>query len=726
MSNDLFQEAYDYLIIGDYSKASVLYEKAISIDPISRTNYWYLGLSLLLSGQEMEAQFTWGMITAEEDADETENLAKELCQILNQEAERQENIKEYATAWLIRQHMREIMPQDFDNLVQIIYLELNLNTLSQDSLNQLGIIELLQQEPNSLIQEGAVLQLVQNLLNSKLEYNLVLEAIYSCIPHIRHNPKDYINLLLPIAGKLSQNSHPIAQEILETCLDIDPDNMITLGYLVDAYIYTENYSKSINLIKKYTTKSESLLQKITVYFLLVLSLMSAGTDWEDSEVAFNQYVSHLLQQAQQSPDFLTIYLCKGIVLATYFNDNPRDNRKTQNQLFNICQNNQRRVNSTLLNTHNSRDSELKRIGYLSTSLRSHSVGWLARWLFKYHNRSRFQIYGYFPQYYESDAQQLWFDNHVDQAYRAGIECVGTLPDFAEQIYRDQIDILVDLDSLTSSTCCEIVALKPAPLQLTWLGLDASGIPAIDYFIADKYVLPDNAQEYYSEKIWRLPNSYIAVDGFEVGVPTLQRHHLNIPNDATIFLTAQKGYKRHPDTIRLQMKIIKSVPNSYFLIKGIADQQSTQNFFLEIAEQEGVSGNRLRFLKMNGTEAEHRANLAIADVILDTYPYNGATTTMETLWMCIPLVTRVGEQFAARNSYTMMLNAGITEGIAWSDQEYIDWGIRLGTDEALRKQVFWKLKESRKTSPLWNAKQFTKDMESAYEEMWKIYLQSLAN
>ncbi|WP_055076691.1 O-linked N-acetylglucosamine transferase, SPINDLY family protein [Pseudanabaena sp. 'Roaring Creek'] len=720
MSNNVFQQAYEYLLIGEYSKASLLYEEAISEDPDSRENYWYLGLSMLLNGQELEAQLTWGMVTADRDLDEVEILGQELCQILHQEAERLDNTKEYAKAWLIRQHMREIAPQDFDNLVQIVYLELNLNDFSQDSLNQLNILELLQQEPNPSIQEGSVLQLVQNLLNSKLEYTSVLNVVYSCIPHIIHNPKEYIDLLLPIAGKLSQNSHPVAQEILETCLDLDPNNMITLGYLVDAYIYSGNYSKSVDLIQDYTTKTDNLLQKITIYFLLVLSLMSAGKSWKEAETAFNHYVSYLLQQAQQAPEVLTIYLCRGMAFAAYFNDNPRDNRKTQNQLFRICQNNQRKDSHIIEYSHH-RDSALKRIGYLSTSLRSHSVGWLARWLFKYHDRSRFQIYGYFPQYYQGDSQQLWFDKHVDRSYRAGIECVGTLSDFVEQIYRDRIDILIDLDSLTSSTCCEIVSLKPAPLQVTWLGLDASGIPAMDYFIADKYVLPENAQEYYSEKIWRLPNSYIAVDGFEIGVPSLQRHHLNIPNDATIFLTTQKGYKRHSDTIVLQMKIIKAVPNSYFLIKGIAEEQSTQNLFLTIAEQEGVSPDRLRFLKMTGTEVEHRANLAIADVVLDTYPYNGATTTMETLWMCIPLVTRVGEQFASRNSYTMMMNAGITEGIAWTDEEYVEWGIRLGADESLRKEVFWKLKESRKISPLWNAKQFAMEMELAYEKMWEIYL-----
>jgi predicted O-linked N-acetylglucosamine transferase (SPINDLY family) len=265
-------------------------------------------------------------------------------------------------------------------------------------------------------------------------------------------------------------------------------------------------------------------------------------------------------------------------------------------------------------------------------------------------------------------------------------------------------------------------LKPAPIQATWLGWDASGIPTVDYFIADPYVLPEKAQEYYAEKIWRLPQTYIAVDGFEVAVPTLRRDQLDIESDAVVYLSGQTGYKRNADTVRLQMKILKEVPNSYFLIKGKADQESIKNFFIQMAEEEGVDGDRLRFLPLVLSEAMHRANLGIADVVLDTYPYNGATTTLETLWMCIPLVTRVGEQFAARNSYTMMMNAGITEGIAWSDEEYIEWGVRLGKDAALRQQISWRLRQSRQTAPLWNAQQFTREMEKAYEQMWARYLE----
>jgi predicted O-linked N-acetylglucosamine transferase (SPINDLY family) len=120
---------------------------------------------------------------------------------------------------------------------------------------------------------------------------------------------------------------------------------------------------------------------------------------------------------------------------------------------------------------------------------------------------------------------------------------------------------------------------------------------------------------------------------------------------------------------------------------------------------------------------HRANLGIADVVLDTFPYNGATTTLETLWMGIPLVTRVGTQFAARNSYAFLMNAGVTEGIAWSAEEYVKWGIRFGTDQNLRLDVAWKLRQSRRTSALWNTKQFAREMEQAYEKMWLDYTEA---
>ncbi|RMH70829.1 MAG: O-linked N-acetylglucosamine transferase, SPINDLY family protein, partial [Cyanobacteria bacterium J007] len=338
---------------------------------------------------------------------------------------------------------------------------------------------------------------------------------------------------------------------------------------------------------------------------------------------------------------------------------------------------------------------------------------------QHHRRNSFEIHGYLISQDFSHPLTQWYVDNIEYVHHVA----GNNTDIAEIIYNSDIDILVDLDSLTLDLSCEVMALKPAPIQVTWLGWDASGLPTIDYFIADPYVLPDSAQEYYREKIWRLPETYIAVDGFEVAVPTLRREHLNIPNDAVIYFSGQKGYKRHPHTARMQLKILKKVENSYLLIKGFADEESVQEFFIKLAREEGVEPKRLKFLPKSPTEAIHRANLGIADVVLDTYPYNGATTTLETLWMGVPLVTRVGEQFAARNSYTMMVNAGITEGIAWTDEEYVEWGVKLGKDPSLRQDISWRLLRSRQTAPLWNAEKFTRQMEQAYEQMWEIYLQS---
>jgi predicted O-linked N-acetylglucosamine transferase (SPINDLY family) len=361
-----------------------------------------------------------------------------------------------------------------------------------------------------------------------------------------------------------------------------------------------------------------------------------------------------------------------------------------------------------------------KLGYIGHTFRVHSVGFLCRWLLHHHNREEFEIFIYFINQPEDYITQTWFRNQDNKVHSFG----RNVNNIVTQIEKDEIDILIDLDSLTHNITALVLALKPAPIQVTWLGLDASGIPAMDYFIADPYVLPDNAQDYYTQKIWRLPNTYLGIDGFEIGVPTLRRENLDISSEAVIFLNVQNTLKRNPLAIHLQMKVLKAVNNSYLLLKGSGEEEFVKQLFTTIAEEEGVDPSRLKFLKKDATEAIHRANLQIADVVLDTYPYNGATTTLEVLWMGIPLVTRVGEQFAARNSYTFMMNAGINEGIAWTDEEYVEWGIKLGTDENLRQQISLKLKKSRQTSPLWKGKEFTKEMEKAYQQMWQKYLDSL--
>ncbi len=729
----LQMDAKQHLIQDNYMQATSLYEKAIAADSDVKSNYWYLGLILLLQGQDVEAQTTWFMSMMDGEPEQAELWNLELVQVLQIEAERREDLDENSIAWKIRQQIKEIFPVDINNLLRLAHLAIKLETYAEEKLNELGIITILQLEPRVEVNFNLLMQVLRSILNYAPLQDSSIELVEACLPHIQDNTQVFLNTLLPPAVEIaySQRQPGIAVRICELYLRLDAENTECLGNLCGFYQNAGEYDKGIETAKLFYSLLKELPDKVFANRQILRGLMSAGGHWQEACSLSQRQDSLLLSLVNQKPVQLdqiqVLRLFNANFFAPYFEDKPIKNRKIQNQIGQICQLNNENYAQQHVKQYRQGHLERKKInasikplkiGYLSYCLKNHSVGWLARWIFQHHDHEKFQIHGYFINNSGYDALNEWYINKVDKAYRS-----NNVFAMAEQIYQDKIDILIDLDSITIDTTCEIIALKPAPIQATWLGWDASGIPAVDYFIADPYVLPESAQEYYSEKIWRLPQTYIAVDGFEVSVPTIRREQLDIPTDAVVYLCAQRGFKRHPDMARLQLRILKEVPNSYFLIKGTADEESITRFFHQLAAEEGVDCNRLRFLPDVPLEAIHRANLGIADVVLDTYPYNGATTTMETLWMCIPLVTRVGEQFAARNSYTMMMNAGITEGIAWNDEEYVEWGVRLGKDAALRQQISWRLRQSRQTAPLWNAKQFTREMEKAYQQMWAKYLET---
>lgn len=724
------EQAHQYLVQGQYSKAASLYEQAIATEPEVQSHYWHLGLLLLLQGQELEAQTTWMLAIAESEPEQVELWTAELIQVLQTEAQRREAIADYAVAWLIRQHLREICPSDINNLLQTIHLSIKLERFTGDELTEWGVVELL--APITDLDFQLLLQVLQNVLDAAPLHPASLQLAAACLPYFP-NPQACFNILLPASIKIGYvlKQYELAASFVELYFRLGAENIEALQQLTDFYQHATDYAKGIETAKLCYSRSQTLPDKIYGIHLVLRGLLSAGGYWQEVVVACQQLESLTLSLIEAQPIPLPESQNQRLLVPFFsplhVEDAPTRIRLLLNQVAQLFQTNiqfhapeQTRCYQRRLNVKGLATTKPLKIGYLSNCLRKHSVGWLARGLFEHHDRDRFQIYTYFVNSkHVEDRIQEWYVERSYKAYKAGINAL----EIAEKIYQDEIDILIDLDSISVNIVSKVMALKCAPVQVTWLGGDASGLPAIDYFIADPYVLPESAQDYYQEKIWRLPQTYIAVDGFEVGVPTLRRDQLDIPSDAVVYFSAQRGYKRHPDTARLQMKIINEVPNSYFLIKGLADEESIKSFFTQIAEAEGVDCDRLRFLPMSPSEEVHRANLRIADVVLDTYPYNGATTTLETLWMGIPLVTKVGEQFAARNSYTMLMNVGVTEGIAWSDEEYVKWGVRLGKEPTLRQQIAWKLRQSRQTAPLWNAEQFTREMEKAYEQMWVRYAAS---
>ena len=700
------------------------YEAEIATDETIWNNYWQLGVAYLLAGREEDAQAAWFTPLATAAEGGIDNLTDDLIEVLERAALNQTEISDLAQAGLLRQQIWILAPDQVENVLHSIQLANLMGTLTPELLIEWQVLELLQARTTGSIDEDLLERLLGALVT--IQTDLSLEIIKICIQLTASKRSPIISRFIATLPQIfdRQDRDLFLVKSAAICNEIQPDNLSILQCLSYLYSGFGLYTESIATAEQYYRLARGISERLFGSYQIQRVHFTAG-NWQGAEARIDLHRQLLAEIIQISPDDLDRGRCKALLISSFFlpytEDNPRVNKSLQNQIASLYQQNIQLTNREA----NFGDSALEkktgclRIGYIGSTLKKHSVGWLSRWLMHHHDRQSFQIFLYcLNMNQEDDFNHQWFRDKVDITSYFGISA----EEVVAQIRADEIDILIDLDSLTFDITCLVMAEKPAPVQVSWLGWDSTGIPAIDYFIADPYVLPDDAQDYYHEKIWRLPHTYLAVDGFEIATPTLLRKDLDIPDDAIVYLSGQSGYKRHPDCIRSQMQIIKAVPNSYFLIKGQSDAATIQNFFGKLAAEVGIGLDRLRFLAAAADEYTHRANLAIADIVLDTFPYNGATTTLETLWMGIPMVTQVGQQFAARNSYTLMLNAGIEEGIAWNQAEYIEWGIKLGLDRQLRDKIQGKLRSGRANAPVWNAKQFTLDMEQAYRDMWAKYQQ----
>jgi predicted O-linked N-acetylglucosamine transferase (SPINDLY family) len=704
-------DAYQALIAEDYPQVAAIYEELIDNDPENVSHYWYLGVAYLLQNLQAEAQVMWQSILREGNPEQVQQWQGELEAVLDTEARRQQEKGNLAAVEYFRYHLQEIVPRSINNLLALFDLSLDLGIFDPEELLNYPIIYNLRYNPNREL-------LIKVILKSLLyPHELTLNLAQESLPYLQELADSFIPQAFQVAIRVTneQQSPAFGVEIIKLCLQLRPDDLSLLEQLVNLYILAEDFDNSLKTA--YQLQEICATPSLKLYSnYLILSILLRWGVWQEIPNIYQEYQNLLQELIKQKnitlePIIKTSFLNVSSPLP-YLGDRALANRQLTNRIAEIFLDNNSNKNPFIFTK---KEAKKLTIGYLASTFRHHSVAWLSRWLIHHHDREKFQIAIYTINQEEDEITRQWFRDSRDIIRH--FPYAQNPREVAQQIHQDQVDILVELDSLTHNLTNQIMALKPAPKQITWLGWDASGLATIDYYIADPYVLPDKAEEYYRKKIYRLPETYLAIDGFEIGVPNLRREDLAIPDDAIIYFSVQSGMKRHPDTIRLQMKILAQVPNSYFLIKGIGNVEKIQQLFTDIAVSEGVNPERLRFLPRDIDEYTHRANLQIADIVLDTYPYNGATTTLEVLWQGIPLVTLVGEQFSARNSYTFMLNAGIEAGIGWNEAEYIDWGIKLGLDRSLRQEISNQLLGNRDTAPLWQGKKFAQQMENAYLEIW---------
>jgi len=370
----------------------------------------------------------------------------------------------------------------------------------------------------------------------------------------------------------------------------------------------------------------------------------------------------------------------------------------------------------LLRPHtNDRDPNRRlRIGYVSADFRQHSVSRFVLPLLAAHDHAAFEIFAY-ASVTVPDKITAKLKTFCD-AWR---EIAGLSDErVAETIRQDGIDILIDLAGHTSGNHLPVFALKPAPVQVTWLGYPATtGLSAIDYRLTDALADPPGLTDRFcSEQLIRLPRTAWCFQPTEDAPPVGE-----LPATATqrvTFGSFNNLAKVNDPTLKLWAKILHAAPGSKLLFKGKRlGSASARQRLTQIMTEAGIKPDRIELLGWV-PPADHLAHYNRVDIALDTYPYHGTTTTCESLWMGVPVVSLAGESHVSRVGVSLLSNVGLPDLLARTPEEFLQIAAELAADLPRLAELRRTLRPRMKASPLMDGLAFARDIEAAYRQMWR--------
>ena len=344
-----------------------------------------------------------------------------------------------------------------------------------------------------------------------------------------------------------------------------------------------------------------------------------------------------------------------------------------------------------------------RLGFMSSDLRQHPVGYFALPLFDHVDRERFEVFVYSFHQGQEDAAQRLIASKID-AYRWWPDI--SVGDAAAKIAEDQLDMLIELGGSTHMNKLEVMAYRPAPLQASWLGYPHSaGLASIDYFVCDPYSLPTQP-EYLIEQPLVMPKTWLALgraffsDRNEItpGLPSERKGYVT-------YGTANNPHKYSREVFDVWAKVVAATPNSRFAV--VRPEGSGQVFRDNVRAQfalQGVSAERVEFHPVRGA---HMPFYNEMDISLDPFPLTGGTTTTESLWMGVPLVSMRGEMFHERLSYSILSNAGLGDLCADNAADYHRIALELAADTDRRRALRTGLRDQLRNSPLGQTEDFAR-------------------
>ncbi|MES2499147.1 MAG: tetratricopeptide repeat protein [Pseudomonadota bacterium] len=515
-----------------------------------------------------------------------------------------------------------------------------------------------------------------NLGNAQRELGKLSAALNSFNQSIKLNPNDadVHNNLGNIQRELGQLDQAIAS--YESALQLNPDLHHALAHLVHQKQHIcdwENIDLQIKQLRHWVVTQP----KAQISPFAFLS-MQGTTSFEQKQCASNWANSFYGKLVQQLAGFDFTHL------------------KTQ---------------------PNTSQAKLK-IGYLSADFRLHPLAFLITELIENSDKARFETiaysYGKDDKTPERRHLEKAFGNFIDIRHLSDIEA-------AEKIHQDGVAILVDLTGFTQNSRTGIVALKPAPVCINWLGFagtmgEINGKPLFDYVISDKIISPNIAE--LSEQLLYLPCYQPNNSQRPVGKVTQKTDH-NLPEDSFVFCCFNQSFKITPAIFAIWMRILQQTPDSVIWLLD-CNKWACANLRKQAATA-GVDEIRLIFAPRVPI-AEHLARHAHADLFLDTSPYNAHTSASDALWMGLPLLTCTGETFASRVATSLLQQLDLNALITKSWQEYEQKAIFFAKNPSYLKELTFKISQKIKTASLFNPSKFVKNLEQQYLKIWQTYLQ----
>jgi protein O-GlcNAc transferase len=356
--------------------------------------------------------------------------------------------------------------------------------------------------------------------------------------------------------------------------------------------------------------------------------------------------------------------------------------------------------------------ERLRVAYVSADLRQHAVAHLMAGVFEQHDRERIETIAIALQPGDPSA----FGQRIKNAFGKFFDVTRKSDREVAQLLRDlEVDIAVDLMGFTRWSRPGIFMHRAAPVQVNYLGYAGTlGSPAIDYVLADEVVIPPGEEKWFTEQVVRLPHSYLPNDDRREIAPATTRSLAGLPDSGFVFCAFTAAYKINPPMFGIWMRLLAQAPGSVLWLRTMGPE-ARANLRRE-AERRGVSPERLIFAPHVANMGEHLARQSLADLYLDTLPYNAHSTACDALWAGVPVLTCAGQGLAARAAASALTAAGLTELITESAREYEDLALQLARHPDRLRDVRARLAQNRSAAPLFDTARFSRHLEAAYFTM----------